>query len=62
MSKVFVAEGGEPIGIWTGAETPSWKLDVPAETQAQIRRLMDVAREQQAPAIVPIPIQITPSK
>lgn len=62
VSKVFVAEDGEPIGIWTGAETPSWKLDVPAETQAQIRRLMDVAREQQAPAVLPILVQLTPSE
>jgi hypothetical protein len=62
VSKVFVAEGGEPIGVWTGETKSPWKLDVPVETQAEISRLMDVAREQQAPAIVPIPIQIPPSK
>jgi hypothetical protein len=62
VSKVFVAEGGEPIGNWTGADKSPWNLDLPAETQAQIRALMEVAREQQAPAIVPVPVEMQPDR
>jgi hypothetical protein len=58
VSKVFVAEGGAPVGVWQGNPQSPWKLDVSEETRQQIHELMDVAREQQAPAIVAVPIEI----
>jgi hypothetical protein len=61
VSKSFVAEGGNPMGLWTGQADTPWTLDLSAEAKERIVLLIDVAREQKAPMILSVPVQTAPA-
>lgn len=61
VAKAFVSEDGQRSGISSTDPESDWKLDLPGDSQQQVRELIEVVREQRPPAVTPLPVMTSPS-
>lgn len=56
VSKAFVSEDGQTVGLWSGEPSSPWRVDLTEQQREQVRALFEIVRERQPPAVVPAPI------